>query len=636
MQYIEFIDALPVGKWLRGGQGMPIEALRYRSSGKSALFGICKFLIFCLGAVHGGNGVKLRPMRRLVAVLSLALGAIGAHATISYQVEVIPKSAAILVTMDIPNPGKGVEVEIPKWAPGSYRYANYSSNIASVSAMADGKKVPVTSNGDGNWKVTTENVDSVRVTYAVKAAVNQDVFHYTGPSTYMYVVGRMLEPCTLKLSLPSGWKAACGLPETSPLHFKAPGYDVLADNPVTLGNFVSDSYTSNGAKITIAYRGPVELVNRAKVVKLCKMVSDAEAKFWGGLPYDKYVWHFQVIPGTSGGGGLEHLTSTEIGLAAGLSYRTVSVLSHEYFHAWNVKRIRSFVLGPFDYLTLPKTGALWWLEGVTDYYADVLIYRGGYSTDEQYLDSIAGNVTSVRRNPNRFKISPYDSSFRVNEAAGGRGNSQGLDISYYDTGWLVGLCLDAELRDRTNGQKSLDTICHDLWEMCKDDQPGFREDEIRKLLVKEGGEAMGPIYDKWVMQPGELPVEAQIAKLGLKLVQADEAYPDVKAMMGPGRGGDITVRRADADSQFKSGDVVMQVGSVKLGNLRLDEVLDAYDKAQKALLAGPVKVTVKRGDQTVTMMVKATKATRKVTKVVEDPKASSRAKMLRKGWMYRY
>jgi len=193
------------------------------------------------------------------------------------------------------------------------------------------------------------------------------------------------------------------------------------------------------------------------------------------------------------------------------------LLAHEYLHLWNVKRTRSKVLGPFDYTQLPKTGALWWLEGVTDYLTQSLLRRYGRTTDVEFFADVARNLSGLERSEGYKMVSPYDCSYRIGEAADGMGNSHGFGMSYYECGFLLGLVFDIELMDQTQGKRSLDDVERALWKICKDGKPGFDEGEIRNQLVLAGGEAFGDLYDKLVMKPGVIPVSKTLAKIGLKL-----------------------------------------------------------------------------------------------------------------------
>jgi predicted metalloprotease with PDZ domain len=317
-------------------------------------------------------------------------------------------------------------------------------------------------------------------------------------------------------------------------------------------------------------------------------------------------------------------------LAQGLGKGTVSVMSHEYFHAWNVKRIRSKVLGPFDYLVLPKTGALWLLEGVTDYYANLLLYR--YDVfDEAYMkDEIIGNVRTTRANPARFEVSPYDSSYRVGEAANGRGNSAGFGVNYYNTGWLVGLCLDLEIRDRTKGAKSLDDLMYALYEQCKDDRAGFEEDDIRKHLIKIAGEGMGEVYDQWVMSPGELPVESQLRKVGYEMKSTVTKFADVGFPLN-WADGKVTATTGNRSGQVRSGDEIVEINGVGKGSTP-ESSAQVWGQWRTMLVPGSrVNLVLMRGSERVELSVDVVETTRTAYSI-EDGSLNDSLRTLRQGW----
>ena len=459
----------------------------------------------------------------------------------------------------------------------------------------------------------------------------------------MYPVGRTQEPCTLNFAFSKPTKIAIGLnPIKEFTTYKVDTYDHLADNPVTFGDFQVDMYMQRGKPHYIAYRGPAAAiagVDREYVKKACAFVSDMEGDFFGGAPYDRYVWHFAVNAGTDGAGGLEHLSSTEISMANGVGPVVVGVYAHEFFHLWNVKRIRSKPLGPFDYVTMPQTGALWWLEGVTDYFAHTLLSRyGWFGNNERFanpIDKMYGtlvtNVTGVRAKSDRMTISPYDSSFRVREAANGAGNSDGYLVSYYNTGWVCGLCLDIEILSQSGGKKSLDDVERALFEECKNNKPGFEEGEIRNLCVKFGGPSLADFFDKVVMKPGELPVEAQLAKLGYDLKDIDEAYGKVPFVLGPSAVDKaMKVLSSDIDG-LKIGDVVTKINQVEFNSDQVNVLRRAYTGLTRANKAGDKwVVTVKAGAETRTVNAELVAATRKSKKVVSRSDATPSQLKLRK------
>jgi len=574
--------------------------------------------------------------------LLLAICAVS-NAEITYNVHPDLQSKTLLITMDVPVKGDSLSVQMPRWGPGGYDYGDYGKEVTGVMMMdTKGNTLAVDHPDFSTWTASSVAKGHVTVSYSVKAEYANDVLHYSGPSTYLYVVGRTQEPCKLTLDFPADWPIAIGLNNYKNAQniFTAPTYDVLADNPVSAGHYYSGTYTVNGKMHYIALRGTPDDVNAIDKVKLHKVtnyISAMEANFFGGEPYDHYVWHITAFKRPDGGWGLEHLASTQIGLATGFGMNTDSVLAHELFHAWNVKRIRSRVLGPFDYTTLPKTGALWWLEGVTDYYADTLLRRYNWTDDPRYYFVIARNVSGVRGNPERLNISPYDSSYRVNEANGGRGNSNGLGVSYYNTGWLVGLCLDMEIRSKTDGRKSLDDVERNLFRKYgHDGQAGFAEDGIRKELVNVGGPSLGTMYDQIVMKPGELPVEEALTKVGLRLYQKDETYANIgfKTSFNMEAKG-LNVNAPEAFTTLKGGDIIVGVNGTLFKDVQMGQAMGLMSPISSPEAGKVVHLTVQRAGVTDPMQIDVTAiaASRKTWVVDEDPSASMPTVALRKSWL---
>lgn len=558
-------------------------------------------------------------------------------ADIYYTVKVDAQHEKLNVSMAIPVDSDSISLQMPNWAPGSYRLTNNADQVRDLSA-GDAAVEKVNSN---TWKVTTAGKSEVIVTYSLNIAIANEICHWSGPSTYLYVVGRKDELIELHVQTPEGWKVACGLDEIEGEEnaFEAKNYDVLADNPVTAGKFEVDTYTSHGKPHYIVYRGPaVKDVDREYVKKACKHISDSQGDFFGGLPFNKYVWHFNVNDGLDGAGGLEHLTSTQISFSSGAGPNAIGVFAHEYFHLWNVKRIRSKPLGPFDYNELPKTGTLWWLEGVTDYYAHLLLFRYGWSNERRFHEVLLRNHRAVKNNPARLEVSPHESSMRVGEANNGRGNSNGWRISYYNLGWLAGMCLDIELRHRTNGHRSLDDVTRALWDMCKDDQPGFEEDAIRNLYILFGGDEIGEFYDRVVMEAGEMPVEEALSKVGLKLTQVEEKFADLGITATAARtskGMTVQSVRGPAADKLQRGDVIISVGGVPCEGETIRAIQSAYnDGAAKAQIGVALEIKLRRGDEEMTVSITPAEGTRRIDAIVEAENATDAQRALRKGWYF--
>jgi predicted metalloprotease with PDZ domain len=452
-----------------------------------------------------------------------------AGAQILYRISPAEDAARLTMEMEFDVAGQTVELRMPSWSPGMYVLQNSWATLQNISAVDElDAPLPVSRPQGNTWIVATAGHNRVRVRYerttakprfdSDQAASDVDAVHYGSPPVYLYVVGREEEPCTLELVVPSSWKIAVGLPSAGEVNghpkYKASNYDMLLDNPVTMGKFLEERYTVLGKEHILALRGPGEnWVDRRKTVEMARFVSQVETDFFHGAPYPLYVWHFWVFEGPSLAGGTEHSSSTEMHLSTELGPPVLQGMAHEFFHLWNGKRIRSEVLGPFDYAHLPQTGALWWLEGVTDYYSMLLPYRYGAWQRDLFLKNALDQIHAVRDNTARFDVSPYDASYRIPDADG-----KGFyKVNYYPTGWVLGMIFDIELRARSNGRHSLDDVELALWDLCKDKRLGFDEGEIRRQLIRFGGADMGALYDQWVLKPGELPVEQELAKVGLEI-----------------------------------------------------------------------------------------------------------------------
>lgn len=577
---------------------------------------------------------------RLSSIAVLAWVAALAQAEIVYTVQALPDAKRLDLTIEVPKVTGSVELQMPNWAPGSYRLVDNWKNVQEFSATdGGGQTAKIDKPNDYTWKLSGAD-GTFKVKYSIPNTPTDGVIHFSGPSTYLYVIDRKTESCRLRFQVPGDeWPIELGLDEDPQEKgaYLAPDYDVLADNPVSMGAFLRDTYTVGGKPHIIVYRGEAKSqVDRAYVIKACKAVTEMQIDFFGNQPYNKYVWHFSVRPGADGAGGLEHLSSTQMSIAAGIGPSVVHVMSHEFFHLWNVKRIRSKPLGPFDYTQLPKTGALWWLEGVTDYYSVLLLARYKWDTEERFYQDMLRQVDSVRANAARMEVSPYDASYRVGEAANGRGNSNGYRISYYTTGWLCGLVLDLEIRHRSGGKHSLDDVMLALWDLCKDDRPGFEEDEIRKQCIRFGGPTLGEFYDRVIRKPGELPVEEQLAKAGLQIGETDEKTVAIGFAFTPVRDrAALRVRRVDegAKGVLEEGDLILAIEGkdIELQNFARG---GANPTLPGAKVGTPIKLKIEREGKAMDVEITPREGVRKIRKILPMSGADPGRVKFRNDWIY--
>jgi len=590
--------------------------------------------------------------------MSLLFAAIAAisSAEITYRVTLDPAANSLRVRIEVSDTSKGISVQIPNWAPGSYRLVDNFRNVKNLTAKdgagrdlrieqvmapspkryGDGDNIRTANNEICTWNIAP--AASTVIEYDMASRLVDGAMHWSGPSTYMYVMGRINEPCRLHVSSPAKWPVYIGLDAVrgGTNEFTAPDYDVLADNPATVGEVLVDTYVSRGKPHYIVMRGTAKAdVDREALIKVCKFVTDMQTDFFrGDAPYNHYVWHFNVNDSPDGAGGLEHLSSTQISLASGVGIGAISVISHEFFHLWNVKRIRSAVLGPFDYTKLPETGAIWWLEGVTDYYAHQLLYRYAWVDEPVFFADAASNITAIRRTPGLHEVSPYEASFRVSEAANGRGNSGGYKISYYPLGWVCGLLLDIELIERTQGRYRLDDIELALWDLCGDGRPGFAEDEIRKQLIRFGGSEMGKVYDDIIMTKGDKPIEAYLAKAGLRLTQLRVPTTDFGFTAPANATNGMVIQRLTRPSEtLKSGDRILKIGGETIAGSRRAQMVAFAKVREKAEPGVPIPITVKRGEETLELRFTPEFASRMETRVEKMAFITPQQRMVRDALM---
>jgi predicted metalloprotease with PDZ domain len=253
---------------------------------------------------------------------------------------------------------------------------------------------------------------------------------------------------------------------------------------------------------------PTEAEAEASVPTL-KHIVQAGSKIMGGLPYDRYSFLFDM---GGRGGGLEHLNSSRLAMRGAPSERAAGFIAHEFFHLWNVKRIRPRVLGPFDYITPPKTRNLWFAEGVTEYFAEIATRRAGLTSERDFLDHWRGATQWFQQVPARRRVSADESSLRVWEA----NNSSGYGgLNYYQKGELIGLCLDLKIRHVTENRRSLDDVMRELFKRTNPPKPGYGEDEIREVVNLVAGQDISAFYDLLARSTEEMPFAECFSYAGL-------------------------------------------------------------------------------------------------------------------------
>ncbi|MES2359000.1 MAG: hypothetical protein V4529_11780 [Gemmatimonadota bacterium] len=367
-----------------------------------------------------------------------------------------------------------VDLMMAVWSPGYYVQENYATHVQQLSAATpDGRTLTVEQPQPNRWRIATGGASAITLSYTLVCdhrSVTGDWVDTTmailnGPATYITLAEHVKRQHDVALELPSRWKqSATSLAAASdsvPNHYEASSYDELADSPIIAGNISFHEFELAGAKHYLADIGeiPPQWDGALAAQNLKKFVT-ADSSFWGFLPFRKYVF-LNVF--RRGAGGLEHLNSTLLtsspNSTGGGDMRWLQYVSHEYFHAFNVKRLRPVQLGPFDYEHPPKTPSLWISEGLTTYYGNLMVSRGGLGTQQDVLNALSKAITSVQNSPGRHVQTLEQASLDIFSTGGsGEGGNPNTNVSYYDKGLIVGLLLDARIQHATNGRKSLDDM----------------------------------------------------------------------------------------------------------------------------------------------------------------------------------
>ncbi len=486
-----------------------------------------------------------RSLLRLLALLSITLLGFAPVASSALPQDEAPAIAyrlvprtdpayphlEISVTIPVLNHDEAVSVQMPVWSPGDYHVQDHSQYVQNLAAWsgdpAQGKRLPVTRIRMHTWMVATQGAEVVTVTYVLPVTppgffsenvqiLPKQVF-VNGPAAYVYVLGRKTERVSLTVRLPQEWQAVMALTEKrngDEITYTAPDYDTLSDSPLVIGDrdqIKVETFTVSGKQHRAAFFSHPENIQDTKEYRtVLTRIVESYQRTMGSLPYSQYCFFFDV---GGVGGGLEHLNGTRMAIGGQGAKAIAHFAAHEYFHLWNVKRIRPKALGPFDYLEPPKTRNLWFSEGVTDYYAALCVRRAGFVTEERFLSRWGGAIRSYQNAAAYRKTSADESSLRVWEA----GNSSGYGISYYFKGMLIGLCLDLKIRHVTENKKSLDDVMRELMKRTNPPKPGFEEDEIRDVANLIAGRDLTAFYNLLTRTADPMPFAECLGYAGLDI-----------------------------------------------------------------------------------------------------------------------
>jgi predicted metalloprotease with PDZ domain len=539
---------------------------------------------------------------------------------------------------------------MPVWTPGSYLVREYARHVEGFTVEAPATAVKVRKNA---WRVERRGAGTVVVRYRVYANelsvrtshIDDTHAFLVGAGLFLGVEGQEASPSRVVLDVPAEWHAVTSLEPHVSGGFTAPHLDALVDSPIEVGVHREERFEVLGKphRYVIWPAPTISDADARRLVEDTKTILEAEAALFGGtLPYDRY--DFLLHLSARGRGGLEHRACSAL-LAPPSSFSSrdgyldlLSLVAHEAFHAWNVKRIRPAGLAPYRYGEECYTRLLWWFEGATSYYDWRLLARAGISTVEEYLDHVAAEISQLEQTPGRLVHALEETSFdawiklyRPDE------NSLNSTVSYYRKGELVCLLLDLELAARTGGQVTLDRVLAYLWEEHGVRERPVPEDAMQGIFERVAGVPLGDVFDAWVRRPGELDFGAALGRVGLG-VERSSARTDapacslgvrVRAEGGRAIVAAVSRRSAAWRAGVDPGDEIVGVGGQRIDGTNVEGALRGRTAGES------VEVVVAREGRLVTRVATLDAARLDRVKLVALPGALPAARAAFEAWLGR-
>jgi predicted metalloprotease with PDZ domain len=493
-----------------------------------------------------------------------------------------------------------VELMMAVWTPGSYLVREYARHVETVTAVGpDGRALAVEKSRKNRWRVTTGGAACVTVKYRVYGRemsvrtnwVEADFALINGAPTFMTLADQVARPHEVVIAPAATWgRSVTGLPEMAggAHRYRASDFDALVDSPILLGNPAVYEFSVENKLHHLVNEGEAGVFDGGRAAKDLEAIVREHARFWGCLPYDTYVFMNLL---TEAAGGLEHGNSTVL-MGSRWLMRTrrsyvawLELASHELFHVWNVKRLRPVELGPFDYETEVHTRSLWVVEGITDYYGDLLVHRAGLVSRDEFLESLSNKIEELQTAPGRavqpLELASFDAwikHYRPDE------NSPNTAASYYTKGAVVAWLLDAKIRKLTNQAKSLDDVMRTAYARFNGDR-GYTTAEFYAMVEEVAGARLQAFWDAALRGTQELQYDEALDVLGLRFRSGVvAAEPPGKAWLGATTRNDAGrlvvshVRRDGpaADAGLNVDDEILAIGGFRVRADRFDNRLEQH------------------------------------------------------------
>lgn len=603
-------------------------------------------------------------MREMVAKIVVALVCVGLLSPASAQtaqraspVDPIrytvsfpaPETHYMEVAAAVPTGGRpSIELMMAVWTPGSYLVREYERNVERVTASASGRTLSIEKSAKNRWRIVTGGAPTVTISYGVFAHelsvrtnwVEAGFALINGAPTFMTLTDGVVRPHEVTLDVPAAWRRSMsGMRAVPGAHkYVAPDFDTLVDSPILAGNPTVHEFTVDGKPHYLVNEGQTAQFDASRAVKDVEAIVREQRRFWGALPYDKYLVLNVIMPNR--GGGLEHKNSTVIIAARGTTTSRTAYtawladVTHEIFHAWNGKRLRPVELGPFDYEREALTRSLWVVEGLSDYYGDLLALRAGLLTREEFLDNLSDTIGQVQSTPGRLlqsvELASYDAWIRYYRPDE---NSPNVSISYYAKGQLLGFLLDARIRQLTNGARSLDDVMRAAYARYSGPR-GFTPEQFREVAEQIAGRSLAEFWNASVKGTEDLVYADALATLGLRFGAASTSGRASLGVATRNESGRLMVAPVARDATaivtaagLQGDDEILAINDRRITADQLNRRLDEYEPGE------PVSVLIARRGQLQRVDLVLGTAPPPVRRLEADPAATDTQRTRLTAWL---
>jgi predicted metalloprotease with PDZ domain len=540
--------------------------------------------------------------------------------------------------MEIPDVSGEVSVQMPAWN-ALYQIRDFSAHLRDVEAFAGANPAELEKLDKQTWRITGSGTITVRYsTYwdepgPFATQLNSEHAFINPGMILMYVPTRRGEQVKLDLNeIPDAWSVAAALADESTdgpnmIEFRAPSYDATADAPVEAGKFERFDLPGMNPPVSVVVHG--DKWHKKEMEEELRRICAYELRLMEGAPYEHYTFILHLGEAAAGaGGGMEHANSTAISLRS--EEQLPNTAAHEFFHLWNVKRIRPATLDPVDYTKEQYTRALWFAEGVTSAYAAYTLVRSQLWSKDQFYFDLSQQISELEGRPaNRWQSAEESSLDAWLEKYPLYNRPQG-SVSYYAKGQVLGVLLDILIRDRTNNEKSLDDVLRAMNNEFAKQNKLYRDSlDIRLTAERVAGGSFEDFFSKYVSHAEPLPYSQVLPLTGLDLRTAQRKRPVLGFVVERDATGEVIASNVDPESTaaqagLRSGDVILSWNGAEP-----PRNADRWVYSQKA--GAPVRLRIRRDDHEMSIDFRIGEVTESFYQVVEDPRADAKAKRIREG-----